>query len=175
MISSLFNRPKSIGNVPALYMSIVAQSRREGFFRDWGVPDTMTGRFDMISLHMCLVLRRLRHEGRSTQHFCQDLFDYFFQDMDRSLREAGVGDLSIGKRIGKMGELFYGLLLNLNRALDAGDREDMNGVLSRNVFAGETPESLSAFTAYVFGAAEALEGQDPAGILNGNVAFAPVP
>jgi len=175
MISSLFNRPKSIGNVPALYLAIVAQSRREAFFRDWGVPDTMTGRFDMISLHMALVLRRLRAEGRNTQHFCQDLFDYFFQDMDRSLREAGVGDLSIGKRIGKMGELFYGLLLNVNRALDADDRADMAGVLSRNFFEGETPESLDAFTAYVFDAVRALDEQNPADILSGTLAFGPLP
>ena len=175
MILSLFNRPKSIGNVPALYLAIVAQSRREIFFRDWGVADTMTGRFDMVSLHVGLVLRRLRAEGRNTQHFCQDLFDYFFQDMDRSLREAGVGDLSIGKRIGKMGELFYGLLVNLSRALDADDREDMRGVLSRNFFEGETPEALTAFTAYVFDAARALDAQDPAAILEGTISFEPHP
>jgi len=159
----------------ALYNVLVGQSRQPGFYVAGGVADTLDGRFDMIVLHAFLVMRRLRDGGVPGEALSQALFDEMFADMDRSLREAGVGDLSIGKRIGKMGELFYGLLLNVNRALDADDRADMAGVLSRNFFEGETPESLDAFTAYVFDAARALDEQNPADILSGTLAFGPLP
>ena len=96
----------------------MAQSRQPRFYADWGVPDTVTGRFDMITLHMALMLRRLVRAGRRAA-FSQALFDLFFRDMDRS-REMGAGDLGVPKKIKKMGNVFYGLSPASTRRSAAG-------------------------------------------------------
>src|ERR1700761_506939 len=107
MVLSLFRKTAATDHVFDVYSAIVAQSRQPRFYAEWGVPDTVTGRFDMISLHLALVLRRLGTE-RDAKVFSQALFDLFFKDMDRSLREMGAGDLAVPKKIRKMGEIFYG-------------------------------------------------------------------
>lgn len=171
MISSLFRKPSLSAPVLAAYSVIVAQSRREIFYAQWGVADTLTGRFDMISLHMALVCRRLRSEERAAKAFSQNLFDCFFQDMDRSLREMGVGDLSVGKRIEKMGGLFYGLLAALNQAMDGADPEALRGVLSRNFHEGATHPRLDAFADYVLLCDDMLATQETGAILAGTLEF----
>lgn len=171
LMLSLFRKPKPAGDIPALYAAIVAQSRQPVFFARMGVPDTMTGRFDMVSAHMGLVLRRLRREGEDTAVFAQALFDHFFADMDRTLREVGVGDLSVAKRIAKMGELFYGLLAVLTPALDAGDRAAVREILSRNLLDGGEGEGLDALTDYVLDSGRQLDGQSVAAIRDGLVTF----
>jgi len=131
-----FTRGAGISDgVYALYNSIVAQSRRPVFYAEWDVPDTVTGRFDMISLHLCLVLIRLRREN-AARDTAQSLFDLFFKDMDRSLREMGVGDLGVPKKIEKMGSAFYGLLDKLAAALEAGEKGAVAEVVRRNVYDG---------------------------------------
>src|SRR5690349_9908222 len=110
MILRLFRKKTPTEPVFAVYRTIVAQSRRPQFYADWGVPDTVTGRFDMISLHLALLFRRLRSGDPQVKDFAQAVFDLFFGDMDNSLREMGAGDLGIAKKIQKMGSLFYGLL-----------------------------------------------------------------
>ena len=104
--------------VRPLYEAIVAAARHPVAYAEWGVPDTLDGRFDMITLHMFLVLDRLKGEDRA---FRQELVDEFFRDMDRSLRELGVGDLSVGKKVRKMAEVFYGRLAAYDRALAGSD------------------------------------------------------
>ncbi len=108
MILNLFRKSPAAKAVEAVYRSIVAQSRQPRFYADWGVPDTVTGRFDMISLHLSLLFRRLRSEKRAGVEFSQAVFDLFFKDMDRSLRELGISDLGIPKRIQKMSSAFSG-------------------------------------------------------------------
>ena len=100
------------------------------FYADWGVPDTLDGRFDMISLHAFLVLDRLKG---TEQAFRQGLVDEFFADMDRSLREMGVGDLSVGKKVRKMAEVFYGRVAAYDQAL-AGPDGALEAAIARNVF-----------------------------------------
>src|SRR5262245_25415781 len=108
MIFNLFRKPPNHDAALEAYRSIVAQSRQVKFYADWGVPDTVTGRFDMISLHMALMLRRLSGDpvGRP---FAQALVEVFFRDMDRSIRELGVTDIGVPNRVKKMGKAFYGL------------------------------------------------------------------
>jgi len=171
MILSLFRKPKLTEPVYAVYNAIVAQSRRAVFYADWGVPDTLTGRFDMISLHAALVFRRLRSSEQQSRDFAQNVFDCFFKDMDRSLREMGVGDLSIGKRIEKMGGLFYGTLSNLSEILDAGDRARLIGFISRNFHGGETHAAADRFADYVLACDDHLKTQAVADIMNGKVTF----
>ena len=127
MILSLFRKKTATEPVYAVYNSIVAQSRQPVFYAEMGVPDTVTGRFDMISLHMALLFRRLRHGPQSAKDFSQAVFDLFFKDMDRSLREMGVSDLGVPKKIQKMGNLFFGLLATgelLAQSADLGVRTE---------------------------------------------------
>lgn len=171
MILSLFRKTKLTEPVYAVYSAIVAQSRREIFYAEWGVPDTVTGRFDMISLHAALVFRRLRSKDAQSREFAQNVFDCFFRDMDRSLREMGVGDLSIGKRIEKMGALFYGTLSNLSEILHAGDRERLVAFIARNFHDGGTHEAAGRFADYVLACDEILKDQAVEGIMGGKVRF----
>lgn len=157
--------------IDATYNAIVAQSRQPKFYRDWDVPDTVTGRFDMISIHMCLVFRRLRAETGQGNPFTQDLFDLFFNDMDRSLREMGVNDVSIPKRIQKMGNIFYGLVSKMTKAIDNEDKKSLSSVIDRNLFDEEKPEAATALAGYIFEIAGALDAQAPDDIIAGKLVF----
>jgi len=148
MILSLFRNKKPSAPVFAVYNAIVAQSRQPRLYADWGVPDTVTGRFDMISLHISLLFRRLRSRSGAEHDFSQQVFDLFFKDMDRSLREMGSADLGVPKRIQKMGTLFYGMLANLSQALDSGDVAAVEAVLVRNVYGGEAAPGARALAEY---------------------------
>ncbi len=169
MIFGLFRKSADSEAVYAVYSAIVAQSRRPVFYAQWGVPDTVTGRFDMICLHMSLVFRRLRSERKDVSAFSQALFDLFFRDMDRSLREMGVTDLGVPKKIQKMGNIFYGLLAHLNEAMDKGDHAALEAVLIRNIYEGAAAPAVGDLAAYLFIEAGRLEEQPLESILAGQV------
>lgn len=153
--------------VYAIYDVIVAQSRQRKFYSDLQISDNVSGRFDMICLHMCLVLHHLRKEGGTK--LSQDLFDLFFADMDRSLRELGVGDIAVPKRIEKMGGVFYGLLEKVTEALDANDQEQLADVINRNLFAEENIASAAEIADYLKRLAKHLEPQDTNNIAAGRL------
>ena len=155
----------------AVYNAIVAQSRQPRFYTDWSVPDTVTGRFDMICLHMCLVLRRLRAKTGEGDKFAQDLFDLFFKDMDRSLREMGVNDVAVPKRIQKMGNLFYGLLAKLTEAVDSGDTQALTETIDRNIFDAKNMQSAAAIAGYTTELVVALNSQSADQIIGGKLSF----
>ncbi|MEO7221868.1 MAG: ubiquinol-cytochrome C chaperone family protein, partial [Devosia sp.] len=139
MIFNLFRKPPVAPDaVHEIYRSIVAQSRQERFYADWGVADTVTGRFDMVSLHLALYLRRLKNEP-SARVFTQALVELFFKDMDRSIRELGVTDLGVPKKIKTMGNVFYGLVNVLAPALDSGVPANVEAALVRNVYGSPNP------------------------------------
>ena len=153
------------------YEAIVAAARHPLFYADWNVPDTLDGRFDMISLHAFLVLDRLRGED---QPFRQALVDELFADMDRSLREMGVGDISVGKKVRKMAEVFYGRVAAYDQAL-AGAAGALDAAIARNIFpegvdaaAGARPDRL---TAHVLAQRAHLAAQDAAAIAGGTIHF----
>ena len=171
MIMSLFRKKTDTEPVYAVYNSIVAQSRQPVFYIDYGVPDTVTGRFDMISIHMALVFRRLRNGPKSARDFSQAVFDLFFKDMDRSLREMGVTDLGVPKKIQKMGNIFFGLLAAMNEAMDRKDSEALAGVLARNVFDGTDTPQLRALAEYILARDAELEGQAVEAITAGQMHF----
>ena len=129
ILKKLFQKPVAPGRIA--YEAIVAAARHPLFYAEWGVADTIDGRFDMIILHAFLVLDRLKG---TADHFRQELVDELFRDMDRSLREMGVGDLSVGKKVRKMAEVFYGRLAAYDQAL-AGGQEQLQEAIARNVFA----------------------------------------
>ena len=171
MILSLFRKNTATAPVYAVYSAIVAQSRQPRFYAEWLVPDTVTGRFDMISLHMALLFRRLRAETGEQKQFSQAVFDLFFKDMDRSLREMGVGDLGVPKRIQKMGNIFFGLLAALNEAMDRHDSPALQAVLSRNIFNGASGPHVEALADYLLAEDLALAGQPATAITGGALNF----
>jgi cytochrome b pre-mRNA-processing protein 3 len=147
MIFNLFRKPTAPDAVDEAYRSIVAQSRQPKFYAEWGVPDTVTGRFDMVSLHMALFLRRMKDEP-AARDLTQALVDLFFLDMDRSIRELGVSDLGVPKKVKAMGNLFYGLAASLGQALDSGTPANVEAVLVRNVY-GASSHGAAPLASYL--------------------------
>ena len=137
---NLFRRRDDSQDIETLYDRLVDLSRDVAFYTELGVPDTIDGRFDMLSIHVHATLRRLKGQGAEADRGAQALFDRFMLDMDQSLREMGVGDLGVGKRIKKMGAAFYGRMDAYDRALDAGSDEavlaSMIDMLRRNLYRG---------------------------------------
>jgi len=139
MISQLFRRNQRAPTIRALYGAIVAQARRPAFYRDYGAPDTVEGRFDMIVLHVALFFRRVRAERDEIRVLGQDVFNAFCRDMDHNLREMGVSDARIPHRMRGFGEAFYGRAAIYDRALAAEDDAALAEALGRNVFASDLP------------------------------------
>lgn len=136
-VNRKFSKKSTKSNAEALYTRIVRQSRNPVFFEKYGVADTIDGRFDMIVLHVFLVLRRFKIEGKPAETLGQSVFDTMFMNMDSSLREMGVGDLSVGKRIKKMAAAFYGRVDAYEQPLIDGDRVALSAAVARNLFRGE--------------------------------------
>jgi cytochrome b pre-mRNA-processing protein 3 len=172
MALGIFRRRRG-RNIAPLYGAIVAQARRPEFYAHYGVADTVDGRFDLIVLHMALVMRRLRALPIAARESAQALFDAFCTDMDRNLREMGVSDLAVPKRMRAMGEAFYGCAAAYDQALDAADETLLLAALARNVFAGldATDAAHAQLAAYVRSTDAALAAQDPAAFASGSVRF----
>ena len=143
MISLPFRRSGQTPNIDALYGMIVAQARSRAFYLDYGVPDTVPGRLDMIVLHLVLVLRQLTKAHGVLPAAGQRLFDRFCQDMDDNFREMGVGDYAVPKRMQKVGEAFYGRTKVYATALAEDNPAALEAAVARNVF-GTTDPSLGA-------------------------------
>jgi cytochrome b pre-mRNA-processing protein 3 len=164
-----------------LYTAAVTAARDPWFFGpDVGAPDTLDGRFDLVGLHVGVLIRRLhRDPDPRGAEAAQAVFDAMFSDMDMSLREMGVGDMSVGKRVKRMWEAFHGRAQAYAAALDAGDREALEAALARNVFRAG-PDAAAAPGARVLAAhaervAKALAAQPTAALLRGEVSFPATP
>ncbi|MCW5773204.1 MAG: ubiquinol-cytochrome C chaperone family protein [Rhodospirillaceae bacterium] len=159
-------------NASALYAAAVAQARRPEFYTVIGVPDTLDGRFDMIVLHIHLLCRRLAtHDaGPGGGELAQALFDAMFADMDRNLREMGVGDPSIPRRIKAMAKAFYGRGQAYEGALAGGDAA-LTAALARNIFNAESAPGAAALAGYVRRAIAAIGSATPAAFAAGQIAF----
>jgi cytochrome b pre-mRNA-processing protein 3 len=159
-----------------LYCRAVDAARDPYFYTELAVPDTLDGRFDLVGLHAFLVIRRLQAAPAPGPAVAQAVFDAMFADMDVNLREMGVSDLSVGKRVKQMWEAFHGRSVAYQKALDAGDAQALAEALSRNVWrGGEAAESgHAARLARVALAQDAhLAGQEHAALLRGDVKFLP--
>ena len=176
-IKGLFKRDPAATAAQALYAQVVEQARLPGFYRDLGVPDTLDGRFDMIVLHAFLVLHRLKAEGQAQGPVGQALFDLMFADMDQNLREMGVGDLAVGKRIKAMAKGFYGRLAAYDKALSEGDATAMAAAVRRNVYRNIEPQEaqVAAMAAYLQREAERLDASALALLQAGELSFGAPP
>lgn len=160
-----------------MYLALVEQSRNPFFYASLEVPDTLDGRFELILMHMFLVLQRLKasHGGtfdRNESGFERALIEVFVDDMDRSLREIGVGDLGVGRRVKAMANAFYGRMQAYEIALS--DSEDaLHEALRRNLYGTAEPSlaSLKAVEGYLREAVAVLAAQEMAALQEGRVTF----
>jgi cytochrome b pre-mRNA-processing protein 3 len=157
------------GTIETIYGMIVTQAREPLFYRDLGVADTVNGRFDLLILHLWMVLRRLRPIEGGVE-LTQALFDRFCEDMDANLREMGVGDLAVPKRMQAFGEAFYGRAAAYDLALAEG-HEQLSQALCKNVLNGAQTENARRLAAYVEAAVGDLSVLDDVTLLAGAWTF----
>lgn len=156
----------------SIYEQIVAAARQPDYYSAMGVPDTPLGRFEMLSLHMFLYLHRVRGEAGASAGLAQEVTDMFFQDVDHSLRELGIGDIGVPKRMKKLAKMFYGRVASYGDALDAGDREALAAALARNVCPEvENWQGAPELAARVEKLRDQLNSQEISGILKGRIDF----
>jgi cytochrome b pre-mRNA-processing protein 3 len=172
MLQRLFRpRPaKAVGLT--LYRSAVEQARMPALYAELGAPDTVEGRFEVYSLHVVLLLSRLRGEGEQAAETSQALFDAYTNGLDDALREMGVGDLSVGKKMRKLGEAFFGRVKTYHAAFDhLPDTTELEAVLARTVYAETEAVHAPALARYAVNQRAAL-GQAPLDrLLAGEVAW----
>jgi cytochrome b pre-mRNA-processing protein 3 len=122
-----------------LYGAAVAAARDPFLYTALHVPDTLDGRFDMIGLYTFLLIQRLKREAAPGPALAQAVFDAMFSDMDINLREMGVGDLSVGRKVRVMWEAFHGRAAAYAEAMKASDLAALDAALARNVWRGKAP------------------------------------
>lgn len=135
MIFRLFKKKNSNqAIVDRQYAALTSAARQPGFYLHMGVPDTVMGRFEMLSAVMILYFRRTRTSDTSGQEIAQEIVDAFFQDLDHSIRELGIGDQGVPKRMKKLAGMFYGRLESYAAALDGDDAQALAAALKRNIY-----------------------------------------
>jgi cytochrome b pre-mRNA-processing protein 3 len=166
MILATFRRGRNTHAVQDLYGAVVAQARSPAFYMHYGVEDTVDGRFELIVLHLVLLLRRLarpqagkagpRHAFEPA--LAQPLFDVFCRDLDDNLREMGVGDLTVPRRMRRFGEAFYGRQAAYEAAFAAADEQELEKALARNIFGlTDADERAARLARYARAAAAQLD------------------
>jgi cytochrome b pre-mRNA-processing protein 3 len=158
-----------------LYATAVRAARHPFFFATLGVPDTLDGRFDLVGLQVALLIRRLHRDADPRgAALAQAVFDAMFADMDTNLREMGVGDMSIAKRVKNMWEAFHGRALAYEAPLAAGDRATLADALARNVWRGTLPATdpaVAQLADFALAADAALAAQPLEALLAGKARF----
>ncbi|HEY4546480.1 MAG TPA: ubiquinol-cytochrome C chaperone family protein [Pedomonas sp.] len=122
-----------------LYEALVHLVRQPDWYVRGQVPDTVDGRFDVLALVLSLTFARLQKEGEAGVPLSKELLELFVDDMDNSLREMGVGDLSVGKQVQKMVSALNGRQQAYRAALTSGDTVELADALVRNAYRGENP------------------------------------
>ena len=177
IISRLFRRNPWVKPARLLYTSVIEQSRHPVFYTDCCVDDTVEGRFDLLALHAFLVLRRLKKAPDNTNVLSQTFFDLMFADLDVNLRELGVGDMGMGRRIRKLAESFYGRIAAYDSGLDSDDDELLKSAIDRNLYMN-TPVSekiLGLMAEYVRREDDSLAQQQVSALMEGQVTFGAPP
>jgi cytochrome b pre-mRNA-processing protein 3 len=151
MVLSLFRKSRAEPSVERVYAAIVAASRAPGLYASMGVPDTVMGRFESLALHVSLALRRLKQLPPPADALAQELVDRFFGGLDSALREIGIGDVSVPKKVKKLGQAFYGRLKAYDEALaEEAAADALELALARNVLdQPEKPGLAASLAAHV--------------------------
>ena len=177
LLSRFFDRRRRERVAHQLYTEVMALARQPGFFAEWGVPDSVDGRFDMLVLHAYLLLRRLGAvDGAAAapaRALSQAVFDLMFADMDQNLREMGVSDLAVGNKIRAMVEAFYGRVAAYDAGLAESDDVALAAALGRNIYreAPPTPMAPVAMAAYLRRQAAQLDRQPIDALMAGSLSM----
>lgn len=162
-------RGKTAGR--SLYAAAVAQARLPAFYLA-GVPDSAEGRFELYAMHVLLILQRLKGQGGEAAEVSQATFDAFLRGLDDGLREMGVGDLSVGKKMRKLGEAVYGRAKSYDAALGAlPDLAGLAELLGRTVLEGGDTASAPHLAAYAGEVHAALAGTPLEALYRGEIAW----
>ena len=170
MLRSLFRKDPSKDVAITLYDRIVEAARQPAFY-EAGLPDTVDGRFEALTLHVWLVLRRLKREGAAASKLSQALLDTFFRNMDGALREMGVGDLVVGKKIRKLAESFYGRMTAYDKAVSENDFAALDAAIARNILEDDPSKLSAALSGWAMTANATLEQTPFATIEKGELSF----
>ncbi len=171
MLKRLFGPSRTDRIAASLYEAAVAQARRPEFYLQAAVPDTLDGRFDLLSLHVFLVFHRLRDDGARSTALAQAVFDLMFADMDNNLREIGVGDLSVGRKVKVMVTALLGRIAAYEPGLT--DPAALIDALGRNLYRGQpvAAEAIARVARYMAVAVADLAGQRTDALLEGKIRF----
>jgi len=174
MLNRLF-RPRPAQLVGrALYAQAVEQSRSPALYTTLGAPDTVEGRFEIYSLHVMLLLDRLNVPGERAKDTAQALFDTYVKALDHALREMGVGDLSVGKKMRKLGEAFFGRAKSYRAAFAAlPEVQPLRDLLSRTVYADADAARAPELADYVLAQRTGLAAEPLDAVLEGRIAWRP--
>jgi len=167
-------RAKSLAESPAsaLYAGAVAQARSPALYAVMGAPDTVEGRFELLTLHVILLIRRLKAGGDGPRGVRQSLFDVYVSNLDGALREMGVGDLAVGKRMRDLGGAFYGRARAYEVALESlPDQAELRAVVERTVLAGAEGGESADLAGYAARCHAALEACETAKLLEGQASW----
>ncbi len=164
MIFGLFGkRANRRSPVDTLFGRVAEASRLPALYIDGGIPDSFEGRFESLTLHVFLVLRRLRELPAPAAELAQDFVDACFAYLELGFRNGGVSDIAVPKKMKKIGQMFYGRVQAYEAALAAPGLEPLAEALGRNACAAEAAPSLAA---YMRAAQERLATADLDGVMN---------
>jgi cytochrome b pre-mRNA-processing protein 3 len=159
MLQNLFRtRPREHLGQP-LYEAAVRQARDPAFYTRLGVADRIDARFELYTLHVLLLVMRLRDEGERGAEAGQDLFNVYVSALDHALRELGVGDISVGKKMRKLGEALYGRMTAYEAPLRDDDAAALAAGLARNVYESEDAAAGAALADYALASRHSLAAQ----------------
>ena len=166
-----FLRPANPPQAVALFEAAMARSRAPVLYAELGLPDTMQGRMEALMLQLAALHRRLARAGPHGPALWQDTLDYAMSEIERAMREVGVGDVTVPKRMRRVAEAFYGRAKAYGAALDAGDRAALAAALVRNAYADAPPDpaTVGRLADDLVAVAAALGAQDDAALLRGRV------
>lgn len=147
-LRAIFRPKKGLANsAHDLYAETILAARDPVMFTAWGVPDTVEGRFEALCLRAFVLLRRLKGEPAAAD-LAQAYFDIMFEDLDSNLREMGVGDMTVGKKVKKLAGGFYGRIRAYDAALNADTEDDapLRDALAYFLFRGVQPSEATLAT-----------------------------
>lgn len=171
-LSRIFRKRPAEAAGAALYAAAARQAREPAFYTRIGAADSLEGRFELYTLHILLLLERLSGQGAQAAETSQAVFDAYVAGLDDALRDIGVGDLSMGKKMRKLAGAFYGRLATFQEAVaPLPDTTALHAMLGRTVLEGVERGDAAALTAYVVAARDTLASQALAELLKGEVTW----
>lgn len=158
LLTYLFGSNERRRRADRLLAAVTAQARRPVFYEALSVPDTLDGRFDLMTLYGSLVFRALDGKGREGRVLAQDTLDLMFAAFDDALRSLGVGDNGIPRRVKAMGKAYIGRAAAYDAAIRAGDEAALAEAIGRNVYRGDAPpgDALAQFARFAMAEAGEL-------------------